>query len=313
MSKTIVITPRGYAKFGDEFKHKFTDLGYTLDINDSGLELTREQFLNKAKTATGIIFGVEQIDEELLNQCPNLKAVVKFGVGLDNVDQDACKAHGVKVGRCVGSNSNAVAELTMGLILNAARDIVPTAMQVKNGEWNKPTGFELSGKTIGIIGFGHIGQLVAQYAHGFNMHVLVYDVYNIDKDVLQKYDAMQVNLDDIYKNADVITVHVPLLDSTRNMISTDQLQAMKSTAVLINAARGGIVDEQALLKALKDHQIKAAAFDVFTEEPPKKDGWEQELLQLDNFTLTAHIGSRSHEAERNTVSIATDTMINLLK
>lgn len=310
---TILITPRGYARYGDKYSKKLESLGYKLDINDTGKPVPKKVFEEKAKKATGIIFGVEDLNSDLLSQCKNLKAVVKFGVGLDNLDQNACEKLGIKVGRCVGTNSIAVAELTMGLVLDVERYITQTVVDVKSGSWNKPTGNELYGKTIGIMGFGHVGRNVARIANGFGMKVLIFDAYDVKESTLKEYDATQVSKDVIYNRSDIITVHVPLLSSTHNMISVQEFKKMKKDAILINASRGGTVDEKALLDALKNKTIKAAAFDVFTQEPPEMEGWKKELIQLDNFLLTSHMASRSAEAEIRTVSKATETMIELLK
>lgn len=314
MEKTILVTPRGYAKYGQEARKRLEELGYTMDINDTGKPVPREVFVEKAKEATGIIIGVDELDAELIKECKNLKAVVKFGIGVDNIDLPTCEEKGVKVGRCVGTNSNAVAELTVGMMFATARDLVSNAMEVKNGGWSKPTGFELMGKTVGILGFGNIGKHVARMAHGIGMKVMAYDVFDIPEDVLAQYGAVQADKETIYEQCDFITVHVPLLDSTRDMISTEQFKKMKNTAVVINAARGGIINEHAIYEALKNKEVRAVASDVFTSEPPMACGepWVEELLKMDNFILTAHIASRSQEAEINTVNEATRQMIQLL-
>lgn len=312
--KTILVTPRGYARYGGEARKRLEALGYTMDINDTGKPVPREVFVEKAKEATGIIVGVDELDADLLKECKNLKAVVKFGVGVDNIDLPTCDAMGIKVGRCVGSNSNAVAELTMGMMFAAARDLVSNAMEVKNGGWSKPTGFELYQKKLGIFGFGNIGKHVARMAHGIGMEVMVYDVFDIPKADLQPYGAVQTDKETILKECDFVTLHIPLLDSTRDFISTEEFKMMKPTAVIINAARGGIINERAMYEALKNKEIKACASDVWTSEPPLASGeeWVAELLKMDNFILTAHIASRSQEAEINTVNISTDQMIKLL-
>ena len=308
----ILITPRGYAKFGKEYKEKLEEEGYTVDWNDTGNPLTREEFVEKAKQATGIIVGVDLCDRELLLECKKLKAIVKFGVGVDNIDLQTCEELGIKVGRCVGTNANAVAEMTIALMFACSKNLVTNVMQVKNHEWKKPTGIELTGKKVGILGFGNIGKNVARMAHGIGMEVLVYDIYEISQDVLSLYEAKQTTVDEILETCDYVTIHTPLTDETKNMISTEQFKKMKNEAILINAARGGIVNEKALLNALKTHDILAAASDVFTSEPPEDEEWINELLGLDNFILTAHIASRSKEAEINTVIRSTEVLLELL-
>lgn len=313
MSKgKILITPRGYAKYGAQDALRLTALGYELDINDSGNPLSRETFVEKAKASVGIIVGVDELDATLLKECTNLKAIVKFGVGTDNIDVKVAEALNIKVGRCVGSNSNAVAEFTIALMFANARQIVSSAMGVKNGAWDKPSGLELYQKSIGIIGFGNIGKHVARIASGIGMKVIAYDVFDITQEVLAQFSVTQTSVETILKSCDFITIHTPLTDETKNMISTDQFKIMKKNAILVNAARGGIVDEKALYEALKTKTIYAASSDVFTTEPPSQEDWVQALLKLDNFILTPHIASRSVEAEINTVRIATDQLIALL-
>ncbi|MEE0107775.1 MAG: phosphoglycerate dehydrogenase [Merdibacter sp.] len=309
----ILITPRGYAKFGKEYRSKLEQAGYEVDWNDTGKPLSRETFVEKAKQSVGIIVGVESCDRELLTQCKHLKAIVKFGIGVDNIDLKACEELGIGVGRCVGTNSNAVAEMTVALMFACARDLVSTAMRVKQGEWIKPTGIELKDKKIGILGFGNIGKNVARMAYGIGMSVYAYDIYDIAKEELDKYGAKQRSVEEIIKECDFITIHTPLTDATKNMISTEEFKKMKSGCIVINTARGGIVDEKALLEALKNKEIAAAASDVFTSEPPVGEDWVKELLSLDNFVLTAHIASRSKEAEMNTVKRSTEVILELLQ
>lgn len=312
MEKKILITPRGYANHGLEYAKEFHSKGYTTDINQTGQQIPRDTFLNLAKDATGIIVGVELIDEELMKQSPNLKAVVKFGVGTDNIDLVAAEKYGIKVGRCVGSNSNAVAETAITLMLMSAKHILPSAITVRNGGWVKPSGFELAGKRVGIIGFGSIGQLVASKAKALGMEVSAFDAFPIADDVAKTYDATIATKEEIYRTCDFITLHIPLTTDSKDMISDAEFDMMKPTACLINTARGGIVNEEALYRALKNKKIYAAAFDVFTTEPPSGDAWVHELVHMDNFILLSHIAARTQEAETNTVKIATQKMLELL-
>lgn len=312
MAKKILVTPRGYANFGQKAGKRLEALGYEVDINRTGKALPPEVFAAKAKEAAGIIVGVDECGRALLSQCKDLKAIVKFGVGTDNIDLDAAKKFGIAVGRCTGSNSNSVAEYTVGVMFAAAKHIVASAINVRNGGWDKLTGYELLGKTVGIIGFGNIGKNVARICSGIGMKTLAYDVFDIPEAALQAYGTEKRTVEEILRESDFVTVHVPLTPETTNMIAAEQFGMMKRTAVLINAARGGIVNERDLLDALKSRKIYAAAADVFTSEPPAADEWVQELLHLDNFILTSHIAARTEEAEINTVNMSTDVMIDLL-
>lgn len=305
----VLITPRGFAKCGLDQVERMHALGLDVDYNDTGLAYSAETFLEKAKDADGIIVGVDDMHDEVLKQLPNLKVVCKFGVGTDNIGVDYCKDHGIYVGRTVGSNSLSVAEHVAALMFADAKLLYKTIREVKDGQWNKYTGIELSGKTIGIVGFGAIGKCLASIARGIGMNVLAYDVMDIPAEVAAKYDAKVSTLDEIIENADYVSLHVPLLDSTRNMIGADEFKRMKSTACVLNAARGGVVDEEALYVALTTGEIRSAAFDVFTTEPPAA---EEKLLGLDNFILTSHTGSRTEEAEKRTCQISTDIILEHL-
>lgn len=305
----VLITPRGFAKYGLDEVARMEKLGLTVDYNDTGLAYTPEQFLEKAKDADAIIIGVDVLDRSVMEQCGNLKVVCKFGVGLDNIDLDCAKERGVHVGRTVGSNSLSVAEHVMALMFADAKNLYPVVRDVKTGSWIKPTGIELSGKTLGIVGFGAIGRHLADIAHGIGMEVIAYDAFPIDEVVAVEHHARIATLDEIVEQSDYVSLHVPLLDSTRNMFSAPEFKRMKETACIVNAARGGVVDEEALYEALSAGTIRSACFDVFTVEPPAP---ESPLLALDNFLLTSHTAARTQESERRTCEISTSVVLEQL-
>lgn len=297
----VLITPRGFANYGVDIVKEMEDKGLTVHYNNTGKAYTHEQFLELAKDADGIIVGVDNMDRAMMEQCPNLKVVCKFGVGTDNIDLEYAKERGIFVGRTVGSNSRSVAEHVIALMFAESKNLYPTIRNVKAGGWEKPTGREISGKTLGIIGFGQIGKHLAEFAVGLGMNVLAYDAFEIPDEVAAQYHVKKASQDEIIENSDFISLHVPLLDSTRDMISTNEFARMKKDACLINAARGGIVNEKALYEALKSGQIRSACFDVYSEEPPKAD---DPLVALDNFLLTSHTAARSKESERRTCEMS---------
>lgn len=295
--RKIAITPRGFANYGEEYVKVLESHGFTVDYNDTGKPYTTEQLYSHGKDAEGIIVGTEPIDKAFIDACPQLKAVVKFGVGTDNIDIPYCQSRGIYVGRCVGSNSRSVAETALTFILAETKNLYASLYETKHGQWNKRTGCEVLGKTLGIIGLGAIGKHLAQMAFGLGIHVLAYDVFPITEEVAEQYHITVSDLDTIYRTADFISLHVPLTKETENMVSLPELRKMKPSCVLINTARGGIVSEKDLCQALREKTIRAAYFDVFSSEPPKAD---DPLLALDNFHLTPHIASRAAEAEINT-------------
>lgn len=309
-SGKIVITPRGFAKCGVDNAKIMEEAGFEVSYNDTGLAYSKEEFYQVTEDADGVIVGVETVDRAYIDAHPKLKAVVKFGVGTDNIDVAYCKEKGIFVGRTVGSNSRSVAELAISFVIADSKNLYNSITNTREHGWAKMTGYEVQEKTIGIVGFGAIGREVAKMAWGLGMHVLAFDVCGIDPETAENYDVEITTVEEIIKRSDFISLHIPLTYDTMNMFSSKELKQMKSNAVLINTARGGIVNEADLYEALKEHVIRAAYFDVFSSEPPKED---EALLTLPNFYLSPHIGSRSMEAEKRTADIATKVILEALK
>lgn len=309
MAKKIVITPRGFAKCGLQNAEKIRNAGFDLFYNDSGLAYSKEEFYEITKDADGIVIGVESVDAAYLEAHPKVRAVVKFGVGTDNIDLEYCREHGIFVGRTVGSNARSVAETAISFIIADSKNLYESISDTRNHGWSKLTGYEIMDKTVGIVGFGAIGKQVARMAWGLGMRVLAYDAFGIDKEVADSLHAEIVGLDELIERSDFLSLHVPLTPDTANMISAAELSRMKKNAVLINTARGGIVNEADLYEALKGGTIKAAYFDVFSSEPPRAD---EPLITLPNFYLTPHVASRSAEAERNTADMASKIIVEAL-
>lgn len=306
----IVVTPRGFAKCGLDNVKIIEDAGFCLEYNDTGKAYTKEEFYQKTEDADGIVVGVELVDREYIDSHPKLKAVVKFGVGTDNIDVEYCKEKGIFVGRTVGSNSRSVAETAISFVIADSKNLFESIADTRAHGWSKMTGYEIEGKTIGIAGFGAIGRKVARMAYGLGMKVLAYDPYYIDEETVKAFDVEVVSFEEILKRADFVSLHMPLTKETKNMVSLEHMKTMKPNAVLINTARGGIVNEADLYVALTEKIIRAAYFDVLENEPPKED---EPLLGLPNFYLTPHIASRSKEAEKKTADMATQVIIDALK
>ncbi|AEB07647.1 D-isomer specific 2-hydroxyacid dehydrogenase NAD-binding protein [Coriobacterium glomerans PW2] len=305
----VLITPRGFARYGTDEIARMESLGLSVQCNTTGNPYSADNFLEMAKDSDAIIIGVDICDRAVMKQCQKLKVICKFGVGTDNIDLAYAKQRGIYVGRTVGSNSLSVAEHVAALMFADAKNLYPTIRDVKAGGWCKPTGAELHGKSLGIIGFGAIGKSLAKIATGIGMHVIIYDAFTIDPKTAQENECTIASLDELLEMSDYVSLHVPLLDSTRDMISTQQFDHMKRDACLLNASRGGIVDETALYEALKRGAIRSACFDVYSSEPPRP---ESPLLALDNFLLTSHIASRTREAERRTCLISTNYILEHL-
>ncbi|MDQ6799734.1 MAG: phosphoglycerate dehydrogenase [Acidobacteriota bacterium] len=246
------------------------------------------------------------VTRELVNAGKRLRIVGRAGVGLDNVDVDACTERGILVINAPTANILSATEHTMAMLLALCRNIPEAHASVKRGEWtrSKFMGIELSGKVLGVIGLGRIGTRVTTRARAFGMRVLAYDPY-IAQTVGEKVGAEMVSLDDLLAQADVITVHTPLSDETRGMLGAAEIAKMKDGVIALNIARGGLYDENALADALASGKVSGAAIDVYVEEPPPKD---HPLLKLNNVILSPHIGANTIEAQ-DRVAVQTSEMV----
>lgn len=241
-----------------------------------------------------VIRSATTVTAELLEKAPNLKYVIRAGEGTDNIDKVSCKAKGVKVSNTPGANNNSAAEHAIALMMTVLRKTAWAHNTMKSGGWDKSkyAGNELSYKKVGIVGFGRIGQIVAKRLAGFDVEVLFADPFIQESELPYATKAQEVI--DVFKECDIVTLHTPLLDATKGMVNAELLNAMKKDAILINASRGGIVDEDALYDLLKNEKIRAAGFDVFATEPLPEDS---KLRTLDNLVLTPHLGASTGEAQ----------------
>lgn len=262
-----------------------------------------------------IIRGATKVTRDLLAESA-LQVIGRAGVGLDNVDLDAAEEYNIKVFNTPNAPSVSVAELVIGLIIALFRHIPRADKGLKEGKWlkKKLKGLELKGKTLGIVGFGNIGVEVAKRAKSFEMNILAYDVLDSALETAKRMNVEPFGpskdaLEALLRIADVITLHVPLLSSTRHMISEREFSLMSEGVYLINASRGGVVDEKALLKAIRSGKVAGAALDVFEEEPPGKI----DLINEPNVIGTPHIGSTTKETQRNASITIAQTIIDYYK
>lgn len=260
-------------------------------LNLEGKRFNKEELIAFIKDAEALIVGLEPIDEEVLQQCPNLKIVSKYGVGLNNIDKVACAKRGIKIGWTGGVNRLSVAEMALGFMLMFSRKLFETTNQLKNGTWNKNGGFQLSGKTVGIIGVGYIGKELVRLLKPFGCKILVNDIIN-QEDYYKEHNLEEVSKEELYKRADIISIHTPQDESTFNFIGLKEMKMMKATAYLLNTARGGLINEQDLKYALQNGIIAGAGIDAYVEEPPT----DREFLELPNLICTPHIGGNAQEA-----------------
>lgn len=259
-------------------------------------DISYEQLVSIVKNYNILIVrGRTKVTREVLAAADKLKAVIRFGVGLDNIDLEAAKEHNVKVFNTPQAFTEAVAELTLALILGIHRNIGYAHYTMKQGKWEKKKlyGYEVLGKNIAIIGFGRIGRRVAELLKPLNVKIKVYDVIEVPQDILDKYNAVQVtSLVDAIRDADIITLHVPLTPETKDMINYELLKEAEKKPFLINTSRGGVIKYGDLLKALEEGLIKGYACDVYPYEPFD----DKRLLNRENVFLTPHIGAQTYEA-----------------
>lgn len=260
-------------------------------LNNTGKRYNSKELIENLKDSQGAIIGLDVINEEILKNCPELKVISKYGVGVDNIDFEACKRQGVEVKWKKGVNKRSVAELTLGMILGLIRNLHTTSLQMKKGIWNKSGGKDLSKKTIGIIGVGNVGKDLIKLLKPFECNVLVNDIIKQDG-YYKENNLKEVSKDFIFKNSDIVTIHTSLTESTRGLVNEKNLSLMKPTSSIINTSRGGVVDETALYRALTEKKISGAALDVYFEEPPKN----KKLIEMDNVICTPHIAGNSKEA-----------------
>jgi phosphoglycerate dehydrogenase-like enzyme len=260
-------------------------------LNLEGVRFNQDELIEYIKNADAVIVGLDPINSDVLNKSLNLKIIAKYGVGLNNIDLEACRKRNVIVGWSGGVNKLSVAEMALGFMLMFARNLFVSSNELKNGIWNKSAGFQLSGKTIGIIGIGHTGKELVRLLKPFDCKIFVNDIMNQEQ-YCEENKLENTTKEKIFKTCDFVTINTPHNDATNNMVDAKVLNSMKNTAYILNIARGGIINETDLKYALKNNIIAGAAIDAYVEEPPT----DQEFLKLSNLICTPHIGGNAKEA-----------------
>ena len=275
-------------------------------------EITPEQIAEKiGNYEVVVVRSRTKITKDLIQRADKCKVIARVGVGLDNIDQDTAKEKNIRVINAVEGAMNAVAELVIGLMLSLAREIPRADREVRNGNWIKKElmGTELRGKYLGIVGLGNIGKRLGRLAKSFNMNIIGFDVMPIDEEFSKEVGLMKADLGTLLASADYVSLHVPLLDSTKHMINTENIATMKSTARIINTSRGGVIDEDALYTALKNGVLGGAALDVFEVEPATSN----KLRDLPNFISTPHMGAQTKEAQSLAANVIAEKIIQILR
>ena len=288
--KSVAIASRSFSKhpiLRDEVLKRYPDAKF----NNEGLSLNGKSLVSFLQGYEKAITALETIDEKLLSELPELKVIGKYGVGLDMLDLNAMKKYGVELGWKGGVNKRSVSELVVSFAIYLLHRVVFANAEVRNGEWYQVKGRQLSDCTVGIIGCGHVGKDLVKLLQPFNCNILAHDILDF-KDFYQENSITPVRIEELIQKSDIVTLHLPLNSSTENIISRDRLQMLKKDAILINLARGGLIDEDALKQILLENKIAGAALDVFAIEPPT----DTEFALMDNVLVTPHIGGSTEEA-----------------
>jgi D-3-phosphoglycerate dehydrogenase len=279
-----------------------------LVFNDLGRPLEPDEIIERLDGVDGYIAGLDYITEKVIVAAPaSLKVISRYGMGCDRVDIAAATKRNIAVTNTPGANANAVADLVLGLMISVARKLPYLDKITKNGEWVRTTGVELYKKTIGIIGIGAIGKGVAKRAGGFSMEILAYDPYG-DKDYMKNNGIRNVTFEFLLQNSDFITLHLPLNESTLHIIDDKALAHVKRDAILINAARGGLIDENAAYMALKSGRLGGLGLDAFEKEPPTPCP----MYKMENVVITPHTGAHTAEATEYMSIMAVKNTLDVL-
>jgi len=288
--KAVAVASHSFPKNPDlrrELLERYPDARF----NETRKPLKGDDLIGFLRGYSKAITGLERLDDVVFRAVPELRVVSKYGVGLDTIDLEAARRHGVSVRWTPGVNRQSVAELTIAFMIALARNLMPLAREVREGVWTHGGGRQISSATVGVLGCGHVGQIVARICRALGAQVIAHDIV-AHTDFDREYGVRAVTREALLRESDFVTIHVPLDESTRGLIGAAELALMKPSAFLINTARGGIVDEAALRQALVDHRISGAACDVFAVEPPL----DTELIAHPNFVGTPHVGGSTVEA-----------------
>jgi D-3-phosphoglycerate dehydrogenase len=293
----------------EEGIEKLKQAGFEVDVNPT---ITPEQLTKIVSNYDALIVRSRtKVTKEIIEAGRRLRVIGRAGAGLDNIDLETAKQRGITVLSTPEALAEAVAELTIGLIISLARSIPLADRTLKEGKWikKKLMGWQLEDKTLGTIGLGKIGERVAKIAKALGMKILITEIIPLSPELLKELETEVVPLKELLQRSDVITLHVPLTSQTYHMIGAKEFQLMKKEAFLVNTSRGAIVDEKPLLTALKSGKIGGAALDVYEVEPPR----DLELIKLPNVVCTAHIGAQTKEAQNAAASMIAEKVINSLE
>lgn len=304
----VLVTPRSFGAFSKEpvmllEKHQIE----VIEPQNKGI-LSREELMTLIHDVDGVIAGVDTFDADVLQEATNLHVISKYGVGVDNIDLNYCKEHNIEVCRAVGANSSAVADYAFTLLCAVARRTCEIDRGCRNNDWTKKNTVDIYGKKLGIIGLGNIGKGLAKRSNGFEMKVYAYDPY-WDESFAKQNNIARADVETIVRECDFISLHMPLTPETHHIISREKIAMMKPNAIVINTARGGLIDEDALFEALSNHDIYGAGLDVFEHEPAQ----DTPFKELDNVILGSHCAASTEGAVDQMGLMSVNNLIEVLR
>lgn len=304
----VLITSNSFGKFDPKPKAFMESLGWEVVGNSYHHIMNEEEMMGEVAGVDAIILGSDIVSKKVLDKADSLKIISRYGVGIDNIDLEECEKRGIKVTVTRNCNTEAVADYTVGLILATTRHICNVDKNLKAGVWQKETGLDLCHKTVGVVGLGAIGHQVIKRLKGFDCKILGYDKL-LDENYCKENDITVMEPEEIFKQADVITLHVPGNPDGTPMIGEKELASMNENTILINTARGSLIDEKALIEALKGHKIYGYGTDVPSGEADEIEAIKKRFEGLDNVVLSPHTAAVTVEAVNKMTNIAVDHIL----
>lgn len=300
----LLITSNSFGSYDKSVFEELENAGFEITPNKYGKIMNEEQLAEELKDKDAVILGTEVLSEKVLEACPNLKVVSRYGVGCDNIDIEALNKRGIALEIARGANSEAVADHAVALMLSVAHHITAADANIKAGIWKKEKSLDLFGSRVGIIGLGAIGKGVARRVSGFSCEVYAFDKY-YDEDFIEAYQVHKADIETILKTCDFISLHVPAVEEFHHFINEETLSLCKETAILVNTARAELVEYEALYKALENHQIAGYGADVMKDEPQV----DTRLASYPNVVLTPHMGAVTRGAIQRMSSMAVENVL----
>lgn len=303
----VLVTATNYSRYCQAGKQILENAGCEIIENPHGRPYTYDELKQVIGDVDGVVVGVDTWDEKIFQAAPKLKGMARFGVGVDNIDLEAAKKHGISVCNSPGINSSAVAEQAAALIFSLTREIPKLNQAVREGKWPRPMFHELKSRTVGFLGFGAIARNLAERLKGFHPRMIAYDKFP-NQEAAAELGVEMVSLEEVVKASDIISIHLPATSETAHLICADTIKQMKQGVIIVNTARGSIVNEAEVAEAMKTGKIGGFGTDVFETEPVNLNG---PLFGIDNYIATPHVSAETYENCETTSIVTAQALLNI--